>query len=94
MDVVDETMQGNTVRFTQEKKIKINTNSEDIEDAGLDAPILLTKDDEIESNMNNAGWRKRSKRKAGGATLDMPKIRRNPFIEIIPINTGQVSFSF
>jgi threonylcarbamoyladenosine tRNA methylthiotransferase CDKAL1 len=27
-------------------------------------------------------------RKAGGARLDMPKVRRNPFIEIIPINTG------
>ena len=28
------------------------------------------------------------KRKAGGAKLDMPKIRKNPFVEIIPINTG------
>ncbi|KAI8912569.1 hypothetical protein EDD86DRAFT_188359 [Gorgonomyces haynaldii] len=28
------------------------------------------------------------KRKAGGAPLDLPKVRRNPFIEIIPINTG------
>ncbi|KAL5033484.1 hypothetical protein BDV3_000460 [Batrachochytrium dendrobatidis] len=28
------------------------------------------------------------KRKAGGARLDLPKVRRNPFIEIIPINTG------
>lgn len=28
------------------------------------------------------------KRKAGGAKLDLPKIRRNPFIEIIPVNTG------
>ena len=28
------------------------------------------------------------KRKTGGASLDLPKIRRNPFIEIIPINTG------
>jgi threonylcarbamoyladenosine tRNA methylthiotransferase CDKAL1 len=27
-------------------------------------------------------------RKAGGARLDMPKIRKNPFIEVIPINTG------
>lgn len=24
----------------------------------------------------------------GGATLDLPKIRKNPLIEIIPINTG------
>ncbi|KAJ3282883.1 hypothetical protein HK104_010662, partial [Borealophlyctis nickersoniae] len=28
------------------------------------------------------------KRKAGGAPLDLPKVRRNPYIEIIPINTG------
>jgi threonylcarbamoyladenosine tRNA methylthiotransferase CDKAL1 len=27
-------------------------------------------------------------RKAGGAKLDLPKIRRNQFIEIIPVNTG------
>jgi threonylcarbamoyladenosine tRNA methylthiotransferase CDKAL1 len=27
-------------------------------------------------------------RKAGGAPLNLPKIRRNPYIEIIPINTG------
>jgi threonylcarbamoyladenosine tRNA methylthiotransferase CDKAL1 len=26
--------------------------------------------------------------KSGGASLNLPKIRRNPFIEIIPINTG------
>ncbi|KAI9204840.1 uncharacterized protein BJ171DRAFT_90497 [Polychytrium aggregatum] len=29
-----------------------------------------------------------SKRKAGGAKLDLPKVRKNPYIEIIPINTG------
>jgi threonylcarbamoyladenosine tRNA methylthiotransferase CDKAL1 len=28
------------------------------------------------------------KKKSGGASLALPKIRRNPFIEIIPINTG------
>merc|ERR1719361_3221437 len=28
------------------------------------------------------------KRKGGGAALNLPKIRRNPLIEIIPINTG------
>ncbi|KAJ3323768.1 Threonylcarbamoyladenosine tRNA methylthiotransferase [Blyttiomyces sp. JEL0837] len=27
-------------------------------------------------------------RKAGGAALDLPKVRRNPLVEIIPINTG------
>jgi threonylcarbamoyladenosine tRNA methylthiotransferase CDKAL1 len=28
------------------------------------------------------------KKKSGGAPLALPKIRRNPFIEIIPVNTG------
>jgi hypothetical protein len=28
------------------------------------------------------------KKKSGGAPLSLPKIRRNPFVEIIPINTG------
>lgn len=32
--------------------------------------------------------KKEGKRKTGGASLHMPKIRRNPLIEIIPINTG------
>ena len=26
--------------------------------------------------------------KAGGAQLSLPKIRKNPLVEIIPINTG------
>ena len=34
------------------------------------------------------GVRKQGKRKAGGSSLHLPKIRRNPLIEIIPINTG------
>lgn len=34
------------------------------------------------------GVQKEGKRKTGGASLHMPKIRRNPLIEIIPINTG------
>jgi len=32
--------------------------------------------------------KKTNGRKAGGARLDLPKIRKNPLIEIIPINTG------
>jgi threonylcarbamoyladenosine tRNA methylthiotransferase CDKAL1 len=32
--------------------------------------------------------KKESKRKLGGADLSLPKIRKNPLIEIIPINTG------
>ncbi|KAJ3130183.1 Threonylcarbamoyladenosine tRNA methylthiotransferase [Nowakowskiella sp. JEL0407] len=32
--------------------------------------------------------KKEDKKKLGGASLDLPKIRKNPYIEIIPINTG------
>ncbi|XP_025018102.1 threonylcarbamoyladenosine tRNA methylthiotransferase isoform X2 [Tetranychus urticae] len=34
------------------------------------------------------GKKKVNRRKAGGASLNLPKIRRNPLIEIIPISTG------
>lgn len=34
------------------------------------------------------GQKKQDGRKLGGASLDLPKIRKNPLIEIIPINTG------
>lgn len=34
------------------------------------------------------GSKKEGRRKAGGAPLTLPKIRRNPLIEIIAINTG------
>jgi threonylcarbamoyladenosine tRNA methylthiotransferase CDKAL1 len=27
-------------------------------------------------------------KKTGGARLDLPKIRKNPYVEIVPINTG------
>ena len=32
--------------------------------------------------------KKESGKKLGGAALDLPKIRRNPLVEIIAINTG------
>lgn len=50
MEVVEETLKGNTVRFLHQKK--------------------------------NSGKR------IGGASLNLPKVRRNPLIEIIAINTG------
>ncbi|XP_012059651.1 PREDICTED: threonylcarbamoyladenosine tRNA methylthiotransferase [Atta cephalotes] len=50
VEVVEETLKGNTVRFLQQKK--------------------------------NLG------KKTGGASLNLPKVRRNPLIEIIAINTG------
>jgi len=34
------------------------------------------------------GTKKVDGRKTGGAALNLPKIRRNPLIEIIAINTG------
>jgi len=34
------------------------------------------------------GAKKEFGRKVGGARLDLPKIRKNPLIEIIAINTG------
>jgi len=34
------------------------------------------------------GTKKVAGRKTGGAALSLPKIRRNPLIEIIAINTG------
>ncbi|CAG2063217.1 unnamed protein product, partial [Timema podura] len=34
------------------------------------------------------GQKKDGRRKAGGASLLLPKVRKNPLIEIIPINTG------
>ncbi len=34
------------------------------------------------------GQKKKNGRKLGGAPLDMPKIRKNPLVEIIAINTG------
>ncbi|CAL7950229.1 unnamed protein product [Xylocopa violacea] len=50
VEVVEETLKGNTVRFLQQ--------------------------------------RKEGGKKIGGASLSLPKVRRNPLIEIIAINTG------
>lgn len=36
------------------------------------------------------GQKKQNGKKAGGADLSLPKIRKNPLIEIIAINTGYV----
>ena len=34
------------------------------------------------------GQKKHKGKKSGGAALSLPKVRKNPLIEIIPINTG------
>ncbi len=36
------------------------------------------------------GQKRVNGRKLGGAPLNLPKIRKNPLVEIIPINTGSV----
>lgn len=36
------------------------------------------------------GQKKEGGKKVGGASLNLPKIRKNPLIEIIAINTGYV----
>lgn len=50
VEVVEETLKGNTIRYMREKK--------------------------------------KLRQKLGGAELELPKIRKNPLIEIIPISTG------
>jgi len=51
VEVVEETLKGNTVRLIGQRKMSNN-------------------------------------KKAGGARLDLPKVRRNPLVEVIPISTG------
>nr|CAH8860346.1 unnamed protein product [Trichobilharzia regenti] len=60
VEVVEETLQGNVVRFLDKKWTPSSSESK-------------------ESTNTSA---------AAGAALDLPKIRRNPLIEILPISTG------
>ncbi|KER25425.1 hypothetical protein T265_07108 [Opisthorchis viverrini] len=59
VEVVEETLQGNTVRF-------------------LDKKWAVSEDGDSHS----------ARRRLGGARLDLPKIRRNPLIEILAVSTG------
>ncbi|KAA0184037.1 Threonylcarbamoyladenosine tRNA methylthiotransferase [Fasciolopsis buskii] len=59
VEVVEETLQGHTVRFLDKKWSK-------------------------PENGDDTGRRRR----LGGAPLDLPKIRRNPLIEILSVSTG------
>ncbi|KAI9333664.1 hypothetical protein BDR26DRAFT_840175 [Obelidium mucronatum] len=72
VEVVEETLKGNVIRLTKDKKVEVSVDGED------------TMTGEMEGVQRSSG----KKRKAGGAKLDLPKVRRNPFVEIIPINTG------
>lgn len=40
------------------------------------------------NNVRLLGKKKKDNKKYGGAKLNLPKVRRNPLIEIIAINTG------
>ncbi|KAI3641479.1 hypothetical protein MIR68_000609 [Amoeboaphelidium protococcarum] len=45
--------------------------------------------DSSDGQLNQSGGNSNKRhRKAGGAKLQLPKIRKNPYVEIIPINTG------
>ncbi|KAJ3248046.1 hypothetical protein HDU78_002139 [Chytriomyces hyalinus] len=68
VEVVEETLKGNVIRLTREKKVEVEKEGTE---SGADGDYVVVK-----------------KRKAGGAKLDLPKVRRNPYVEIIPINTG------
>lgn len=46
------------------------------------------KQEVVESGENGESSKKMVKQKLGGANLALPKIRRNPLIEIVPISTG------
>ncbi|TPP65752.1 CDK5 regulatory subunit associated protein [Fasciola gigantica] len=59
VEVVEETLQGHTVRFL-DKKWSNSDHADDIV----------------------------QRRRLGGAALDLPKIRRNPLIEILAVSTG------
>ena len=54
-------------------------------------PVIIGQVDKVEvtnEEREQAGLHNSNVRKAGGASLALPKIRKNPLIEIIPINTG------
>lgn len=81
VEVVQESLMGNIVRFTRDKR----TNIAVVEEQGTNNNAVGELNDDDDDYVTTTTLKKR---KAGGATLDMPKIRKNPFIEIIPINTG------
>lgn len=72
VDVVEETLQGRIVRWLGPKRIRDKTAASK----------------EGEEDMGGEDVMMGRKRKAGGAPLQLPKIRKNPFVEIVPINTG------
>lgn len=92
VEVVEETIKGNTVQLVRERTEqveaveavagddKVNGASSGTPAADPTSPTSTSVSTSVSSS--------RKKKKAGGAPLDLPKIRRNPLIEIVPINTG------
>ncbi|KAJ3030517.1 UNVERIFIED_CONTAM: hypothetical protein HDU68_008805 [Siphonaria sp. JEL0065] len=76
VEVVEETLKGNVIRLTKDKKVEVSVDGEE---AGVE------KEEEETYGVQRSSAKKR---KAGGAKLDLPKVRRNPYVEIISINTG------
>jgi threonylcarbamoyladenosine tRNA methylthiotransferase CDKAL1 len=78
VEVVEQTLLGNTVRLmgtkTEKKVVSVPVASSSAGEAQADASVELTQ--------------RTTKVKLGGAKLDLPKIRRNPLVEIVPISTG------
>ncbi|KAI9024693.1 hypothetical protein DFJ74DRAFT_52129 [Hyaloraphidium curvatum] len=74
VEVVEETLKGGSVQLVRER-------TEDVVES-------QPSDAELADHGQIEATSKSGKRKAGGAPLDLPKIRRNPLIEVVPINTG------
>ncbi|KAJ1568847.1 hypothetical protein HK405_013116, partial [Cladochytrium tenue] len=74
VEVVEETLKGNTVSLLRDRPaVTAGLSSMDGGNNGAST-------DELEL--------RRRRRRAGGAPLALPKVRRNPLVEIVPINTG------
>lgn len=73
--VVQQTLAGNVIQLLKNKKVSKSKYGE-------------PRHHEDGKHGDNSESSTGSKRKAGGAPLSMPKLRRNALEEIVPINTG------
>jgi threonylcarbamoyladenosine tRNA methylthiotransferase CDKAL1 len=82
VEVVEQTLLGNTVRLmgtkTEKKTITVSTAS----------GTVVASDVASSSIGDTETTQRTTKIKLGGAKLTLPKIRRNPLVEIVPISTG------
>ena len=79
VEIVEETLQGRTVQWLGNHKRPLTSH------ANANASDHHHNNDTDHDHDDRETQRQR---KLGGARLDLPKIRKNPFVEIIPINTG------